>query len=427
MPPAGVPIQVPPVGDGEANANVVQNIDPPVPVIDAGQEGASVMAVDSRKFQELISTSIAKGVEIGVAKALAILEPGRSAPTHVASDGPIPSTSSATSTLPSGSLPVPSMVQASTSNLQQPTPSSANVEMSNIIAASSLPPQLPGRPAADATAQSNPLDFMVPQKIKDKIWAREFVELSTLLLDEDQGMELQISSHSSKPTFTLVPKTKREVNTIARWTKAFNCFTAVYSRKWPEEIPGLLKHMEVVVGLADDNTNWKAYDKGSEGSMPMAWSSLARSILICTFLRPDLPFTRVVDSQVTLTARGKEERGRSPNNTLVDSASNSTTGRSVMAATTSTHATIVKDTTRSLSVKKGKKNWTQGPTPGRVRNTPVKPDVLSHYLQGYDQEKASYLVDGFSYGFHVESEGLVGSRTEVHNPRMAEHLQQPTP
>ena len=262
VPPAAVPIQVPPVGDGEANANVVQNIDPPVPVIDAGQEAAPVMGLDPRKFEELISTSIAKGVEIGVAKALAILEPGRSAPMHVASDGPIPSTSSATSTLPSSSLPVPSGVPASTSNLHQSTPSSANVEMSNTIAASSLPPQLPGRPAADATAQSNPLDFMVPQKIKDKIWAREFVELSTLLLDEDQGMELQISSHSSKPTFTLVPKTKREVNTIASWTKAFNCFTAVYSRKWPEEIPGLLKHMEVVVGLADDNANWKAYDKG---------------------------------------------------------------------------------------------------------------------------------------------------------------------
>ena len=139
----------------------------------------------------------------------------------------------------------------------------------------------------------------------------------------------------------------------------------------------------------------------------MDWSSLARSILICTFLSPDLPFTRVVDSQVTLTARGKEGRGRSPNNTLVDSVSNSTTGRSVMAATTSTHATIAKDTTRSLSVKKEETNRTQGSTPVRVRNTPVKPNVLSHYLQGYDQEKASYLVDGFSYGFHGSRRALL--------------------
>ena len=62
--------------DGDANVNVVANNDPPVPSNDAGQEGAPVMTLDPKKFEELISTSIAKGVEIGVAKALAILEPG---------------------------------------------------------------------------------------------------------------------------------------------------------------------------------------------------------------------------------------------------------------------------------------------------------------------------------------------------------------
>ena len=124
-----------------------------------------------------------------------------------------------------------------------------------MITASSLPLQLLCRPGSEATAQSNPLDFMVPQKVKDKIWAREYVELSTLLLDDDQEMELQISSHSSKPTFTLVLKTKQEVNMISRWIKTFNCFTAVYSRRWPEEVPGLLKHMELVIGLAEDNAN----------------------------------------------------------------------------------------------------------------------------------------------------------------------------
>ena len=170
------------VVDGDANFNVVENNDPPVPGNDAGQEGAPVTTLDPKNFDELISTSIAKGVEIGVAKSLVILEPG--------SDGSTPSTSSAPSTLPLGSRLVLSTVPASTRNLQQPTPSSAqslaNTEMSNIITASSLPPQLPGRPGADATAQSNPLDVMVPQKVKDKIWARECVEMSTLLLDKNQ-------------------------------------------------------------------------------------------------------------------------------------------------------------------------------------------------------------------------------------------------
>ena len=80
--------QMPPVVDGDANVNVVVNNDLPVPGNDAGQEGASVIGLDPKKFEELISTSIAKGVEIGVAKALAILEPGRSASSHLATDGP---------------------------------------------------------------------------------------------------------------------------------------------------------------------------------------------------------------------------------------------------------------------------------------------------------------------------------------------------
>ena len=73
------------------------------------------------------------------------------------------------------------------------------------------------------------------------------MELSTLLQEEDQEMELQTSSHSVQPTFTLVPK---KVNTIVRWIKAFNCFTAVYPWRWPEEVPGLLEHMKVVIRLS---------------------------------------------------------------------------------------------------------------------------------------------------------------------------------
>ena len=74
--------------------------------------------------------------------------------------------------------------------------------------ASSLPPQIPGRPELDATTRANELDHLVSQKRKDKIWAQEYVELSTLLQEEDQEKELQISSHSAN--------NKKEVNMIAK-------------------------------------------------------------------------------------------------------------------------------------------------------------------------------------------------------------------
>ena len=187
--------------------------------------------LNERTLEDLITSGIAKGVEMGVAKALSVI-------------GPL-----------TGSAVAPT----ATTELTAVSRASSSAE--NAIVASSLPPKIPGRSCMDATSHANPLDYLVPQKMKDKIWAKEYIDLSALLHDDDQEMELKINSQSSKPTFTLVPKTRRAITTVARWVKAFNCYMAVYTRKWPEEIPGLLKHAEIVMGLADDSANWQSYDK----------------------------------------------------------------------------------------------------------------------------------------------------------------------
>ena len=129
-------------------------------------------------------------MEIGVAKALAILKPGQSGLSLPDTQGLALSNWSAPSALPSVALPPHSTVSASTMNLRQPLASSSQplstTEMANVITASSLPMQLPRRPGSEATVQFNPLDFMVSQKVKDQIWARKYVELSALLLEDDQ-------------------------------------------------------------------------------------------------------------------------------------------------------------------------------------------------------------------------------------------------
>ena len=61
------------------------------------------------------------------------------------------------------------------------------------------------------------------------------------------------------------------------------------------------------------------------------------------------------------------------------------------------------------------------PTLGR--SSPVKVEVLSRYLDGYDPVKLAYLVDGFTYGFKLESVGLEEKRVDIPNPRMPSHLQ----
>ena len=228
--PAGAPVEVP-------------------PQVDALSSQPNMANFDAKKLEDLITSGIAKGVEMGVAKALSMMGPPGGSPVA-----------------PAGSAVPPVVARESTVEVVAPVPpaqstSPASSTAENAIVASSLPPQIPGRSGIDATSHANPLDYLVPQKVKDKIWAKEYIELSTLLNEEDQEMELQINSQSAKPTFTLVPKTRRTINTVARWVKAFNCYTAVYARKWPEEVPGLLKHAEIVMGLADDNANWRSYDK----------------------------------------------------------------------------------------------------------------------------------------------------------------------
>ena len=38
--------------------------------------------------------------------------------------------------------------------------------------------------------------------------------------------------------------------------------------------------------------------------------------------------------------------------------------------------------------------------------TPVSPKFLDNLLQGYDKDKREYLVQGFSFGFHLNSKGM---------------------
>ena len=64
------------------------------------------------------------------------------------------------------------------------------------------------------------LDHLVPQKV---IWAREYVDLAALLLEDEQEMELRICNKSDKPAFKMVPSHKKDITSI----KAFRRYAAI--------------------------------------------------------------------------------------------------------------------------------------------------------------------------------------------------------
>ena len=301
----------------------------------------------------------------------------------------------------SSSVTFPTSVNLSTPSVGHDasvSSASPSIEMHSITA-SSLPPQIPGRPGLDATVSANAYDHLVPQRVKDKIWAKEYVEL------EDQEMELQISSHSAQQTFTLVPKNKKEVNTIARWIKAFNCFTAVYSRKWPEEVPGLLKHMDIVIGLADNNANWRSYEKSFRKLHANGKEKFGQINVDLYLAASRAPFQGASFRSDDNNRDGKSGKGgardrlgRHPRRFRYKFHD----GRGAQDVTTSTDATSTTSLIECLIARRSIQSSAEKEAPIQRPSAPVKPQVLARYLDGYVLVLSDYLIKGFSEGFRME-------------------------
>lgn len=63
------------------------------------------------------------------------------------------------------------------------------------------------------------------------------------------------------PSLCLEPAQKaKPITSIEQWTTAFQIFVGVYTAKFPQEAPALMKYGEVVRDLAVRGANWRYYD-----------------------------------------------------------------------------------------------------------------------------------------------------------------------
>lgn len=54
--------------------------------------------------------------------------------------------------------------------------------------------------------------------------------------------------------------------------------------------------------------------------------------------------------------------------------------------------------------------------------TPVKPEILKTYLEGYEQDLANYLFSGFTYGFHLGCLNIPSSTPSKNHGSTNKHL-----
>ena len=105
-------------------------------------------------------------------------------------------------------------------------------------------------------------------KLKGKIWANKYVDFGSLLFSSPRNegkYSLSMTPSpglSNQPQLTLEPShpTKR-IQNIQQWLSAFNIFVSVYTERFKDETPQLMKYCEVVRDLELKSADWLWYDE----------------------------------------------------------------------------------------------------------------------------------------------------------------------
>ncbi len=103
------------------------------------------------------------------------------------------------------------------------------------------------------------LDIHVPQATRTKIWNNEYVHLADLLIKDKERLNAAVKF--SPDGQVMVEQNPRKIYSIEKWTEAFNIYAAIYSKKFPSEMPFVIKHMSMVRKVYDKGGDWLEYDR----------------------------------------------------------------------------------------------------------------------------------------------------------------------
>lgn len=130
---------------------------------------------------------------------------------------------------------------------------------------------------------SSPLGVDVSDKLRQKIWRGEYVNLYELLMPlENQPYTIQVIPGTSEfsSAINVAPNSKaREIRSLTQWTDAFLIFMAIYSQKFTNSTPDLCKYMSLIRGMEAKygGDGWRLYDKRHRTLKPkldLSWDSV---------------------------------------------------------------------------------------------------------------------------------------------------------
>ena len=107
-----------------------------------------------------------------------------------------------------------------------------------------------------------PIDLKVSDKLKQKIWASEYIDIS-LLLDPDDSLHqsFTIVSKEGEPLRLSQTRASKSIQSLGQWCSAFEIYLTVYCSKFPEQLPKLMTYMNAVKQLAHRDGDYVTYDR----------------------------------------------------------------------------------------------------------------------------------------------------------------------
>ena len=199
-------------------------------------------------------------------------------------------TQQVTANLANAAVPTPQEGNSSVAGVDQGKSSDSDtvsvtpVLGSNQVIAQETPITTQTVPKYTSSLSSISLYAHVDEKIRAKIWAGEFVELSKLFNNSaDDSYVLSVVNGSGQPTISLKPRSEGKIYSIERWTKAFQIYMAILTLKQPEQAPNLLKYCDVVRDLAIKGYNWRMYDdsfRRMRETDPVPWEQVIMELWV---------------------------------------------------------------------------------------------------------------------------------------------------
>ncbi|XP_056016820.1 uncharacterized protein LOC125676591 [Ostrea edulis] len=305
-------------------------------------------------------------------------------------------TPSSTARSPSANLsqspPAPSLLQELTGDIQQGILGTNDCLFSGTL------------PNAPSVKTAIHLTLGIDQKIRTKIHSGEYVKFASLLQPAEADSDSNSNYHTVDKDGQLVfikAADKPTVNSLTRWMECFHIFVAIYSEKFPQEVPNLMAYAQFIQNLSRSSGDKAAitYDERfrlwrqqDPESCPWQHKNLE------LFQEAIVQGSSCPHPHVCQYCAAKHHRRQCPSRPKTNSKADA-------KPTNASNKALPPLTNYDLSIV-----------------SPVNVHYLQHYLSGYDQALSNFLIDGFSFGFKIPYIGKFRLSDNLSSLKGKEHI-----